>query len=284
MPKAKLPKRAARPTTSVPKADEPMATPMFTEFCVYTIVSRDKLDPIALDQAPLVNSEARTWKAAEAMLEEARAAGQLLPLLLADAKDCSRLLYWGILQSLKLIDKRTEYTIDYLRSLPGRHAPQELVLRTTGKHIAPGFIRPYAICFTPPFLTTGSAALALLPEEGPSEGTLTEGAAIQVTVNAFERNPAARRACVERYGYRCSVCGFDFAAAYGEIGEGFIHVHHLVPLGQIGGEYEVDPIRDLRPVCANCHAMIHRARPAMGIDQLRKKLRLHGASARNDCT
>jgi hypothetical protein len=252
---------------------------MFTEFCVYTIVSRDKLDPIALDQAPLVNSEARTWKAADTMLNEARAAGQSLPLVLADAKDCSRLLYWGILQVLKLSDQRTEYTVDYLRSLPGRHSPQELVLRSTGEHIAPGFIRPYAICLTPPFLTAEGDAPVLLPEEGRSEGTLTEGAAIQVTVNAYERSPAARRACVERYGYRCSVCGFDFAATYGEIGDGFIHVHHLVPLGQIGEEYEVDPVRDLRPVCANCHAMIHRARPALDLDALRIRISQRGSAA-----
>lgn len=254
---------------------------MFTEFCVYTIVSRDKLDRIALEKAPLVSSEARPWKAADKLLKNARASGQQLPLLLANAKDCSQLLYWGILQALKINDKRTEYTVDHLRPLPGRHSPQELVLRSTGKYIAPGFIKPYAICVTPPFLTTEGVAPILLPEEGPSEGTLTEGAAIQVTVNAYERNPAARKACVERYGYRCSVCGFDFAATYGEIGDGFIQVHHLVPLSQIREKYEVDPERDLRPVCANCHAMIHRVRPAMDIDELRKRLLQRGNTVAN---
>jgi hypothetical protein len=249
-----------------------MKEPMFTEFCVYTIVSRDKLDPIALDRVPLVNSEARTWKAAAAMLEEASAAGQSFPLLLADAKDCSRLLYWGLLKTLELGDKRTVYTVDYLRALPGRHSPQELLLMSTGEHIAPGFIRPYAICITPPFLTFQEDTAVLLPEEGPSEGTLTEGAAIQVTVNAYERNPAARRACLEHYGCRCDVCGFDFAATYGDIGKGFIHVHHLVALAVIGEAYEVDPIRDLRPLCANCHAMVHRVRPAMDIDKLRRSI------------
>lgn len=42
-----------------------------------------------------------------------------------------------------------------------------------------------------------------------------------------------------------------------------LNVHHIVPLGQIKGEYEVDPIRDLTPVCANCHATIHSTRPAL---------------------
>ncbi|MDC9497701.1 MULTISPECIES: HNH endonuclease [unclassified Pseudoalteromonas] len=37
-----------------------------------------------------------------------------------------------------------------------------------------------------------------------------------------------------------------------------MHVHHIVPISDIGDEYQVDPIRDLRPVCPNCHAMLHR--------------------------
>ena len=56
---------------------------------------------------------------------------------------------------------------------------------------------------------------------------------------------------------------------YGERGVGFIHVHHLKPLSEISKEYEVDPIGDLRPLCPNCHAMIHR-RPEMGIEELKE--------------
>jgi hypothetical protein len=252
---------------------------MFTEFCVYTIVSRDKLDPVALEQSRLVSSEARVWKTASVMLMEATAAGQSVPLLLADAKDCSRLLYWGLLEAVKVGPARTEYTVDRLRSLPGRHSPQELILQKTRKYIAPGFIRPYAICVTPEFLTSTEDAPVLLPEEGPSEGTLIEGAAMQVTVNAYERSPAARRLCIEHYGCRCVVCGFDFAATYGEIGTGFIQVHHVVPLAEIGEEYEVDPVRDLRPLCPNCHAMIHRVRPPLAVAQLQSMIRQHATAA-----
>lgn len=46
---------------------------------------------------------------------------------------------------------------------------------------------------------------------------------------------------------------------YGEIGAGYIHVHHLKPLAEVTGEREIDPIADLIPVCPNCHAMLHRA-------------------------
>lgn len=85
-----------------------------------------------------------------------------------------------------------------------------------------------------------------------------EGAKKTITVNAYERDPKARGRCIEHWGTKCTVCSFDFAARYGDLGAGFIHVHHLTPLSTIGQEYVVDPIKDLRPVCPNCHAMLHR--------------------------
>ena len=50
----------------------------------------------------------------------------------------------------------------------------------------------------------------------------------------------------------------SFEEVYGEVGRGFIEVHHIVPISERGGDYIVDPIRDLIPLCSNCHAMIHR--------------------------
>lgn len=108
-----------------------------------------------------------------------------------------------------------------------------------------------------------------LPTEERHAERFFEGAVRLVAVNVFERDSRARSACIEHYGCVCVVCGFDFAAAYGSIGEGFIHVHHVQDLAMIGCEYEVDPIEDLRPVCPNCHAMLHTEAPAMGIDSLR---------------
>jgi 5-methylcytosine-specific restriction protein A len=53
------------------------------------------------------------------------------------------------------------------------------------------------------------------------------------------------------------------------LGAGFIQVHHTVPLSSIGTEYVIDPIRDLIPVCPNCHAMLHRKTPPFSIAELR---------------
>lgn len=107
-------------------------------------------------------------------------------------------------------------------------------------------------------------------DESPLQEPLREGAACKVVVNAFERNPVARRLCIEHHGPRCAACGFDFGTTYGPLGEGFIHVHHVIPLSQIQREYVVDPIRDLRPVCANCHAVIHLGRACRTIDEVRE--------------
>lgn len=58
---------------------------------------------------------------------------------------------------------------------------------------------------------------------------------------------------------RCEVprCGFDFKARYGKLGEGFAHVHHLVPISEAPIDGRPIALRELAVVCANCHAMIH---------------------------
>lgn len=96
-----------------------------------------------------------------------------------------------------------------------------------------------------------------------------EGSVRQILVNAYERNAAARQACIDHYGTRCSVCRLSFEERYGAAGAGFIHVHHTVPLSTLGPEYRVDPLRDLRPVCPNCHAMLHRKTPPFSVEELR---------------
>jgi 5-methylcytosine-specific restriction protein A len=113
----------------------------------------------------------------------------------------------------------------------------------------------------------------LLPEELPPGESLFEGARRTMTINAYERNPDARARCLRRWGTACIVCEFDFGGVYGPEYEGYIHVHHLVPLSQISRSYIVDPEKDLRPVCPNCHAAIHRDPVApVSIEDLKAKI------------
>ena len=117
------------------------------------------------------------------------------------------------------------------------------------------------------------AAFELLPDELDAAAPIREGTRYQVLVNAYERNPEARRRCLAAHGTSCCICGFGFGAVYGEVAEGYIHVHHLRPLAEVGGEYEVDPVEDLRPVCPNCHAVLHLGGVCRSIEEVRQLLR-----------
>ena len=112
-----------------------------------------------------------------------------------------------------------------------------------------------------------------LPEEVTITKIMYEGATKKISVNSYERNPEARRQCIKHYGTACTVCDVDFGATYGKVGAGLIHVHHLKELSEIGKEYKVDPMGDLRPVCPNCHAIIHRRKPAYSISDVKEYIR-----------
>jgi len=65
----------------------------------------------------------------------------------------------------------------------------------------------------------------------------------------------------------CEVCGFDFFATYGPLGEGFCEVHHLSPLSASDESVTTTPA-DLAVLCANCHRVIHRSDPMLSVAEL----------------
>ena len=119
---------------------------------------------------------------------------------------------------------------------------------------------------------TGIAGGSWMGEENLGAVEHIEGGKSRVVVNRFERDPAARAACIAQFGSKCSVCAVDLEAVYGAAAAGFIHVHHIRPLATTG-KTKVDPKKDLRPVCPNCHAIIHRGDPAFSIEMVRGFIR-----------
>lgn len=90
---------------------------------------------------------------------------------------------------------------------------------------------------------------------------MTEGAKKHIEQESNYRNIQLRRACIEHWGFQCQCCGFDFAKAYGEaLGGQFIEVHHRVPISSYDEEHKVNPIKELIPLCSNCHSVIHRGK------------------------
>lgn len=85
----------------------------------------------------------------------------------------------------------------------------------------------------------------------------------------YERSDAVRKAAIEHYRRRnghivCEICGFDFLEVYGERGRNYIEIHHEKPLYETEGEERTvflhKAIENVKPVCANCHRIIHRKR------------------------
>jgi len=114
--------------------------------------------------------------------------------------------------------------------------------------------------------------LDMHPDEVDTDSVTIEGATVIRYVNRFERSKKAREECVKYHKAICAACGFDFKTKYGDLGIGFIEVHHLVELSRIKKEYVVDPKKDLVPLCSNCHSMIHRVQPALTLDALKKRI------------
>lgn len=123
------------------------------------------------------------------------------------------------------------------------------------------FIRTHEIRYNP------------FSETTDTKQTYIEGAATQVTQTRYERNVFARNECLKHYGYSCSVCDFNFEKIYGSLGYKFIHVHHLTQVATRKEEYKVNPMQDLRPVCPNCHAMLHKQNPPLTIEELKAMIK-----------
>jgi len=65
------------------------------------------------------------------------------------------------------------------------------------------------------------------------------------------------------------VCDFDFSKTYGELGKGFIEVHHIVPISSFDDEHYVNPKTDMTVLCANCHRMMHKNGGLASIEELK---------------
>jgi 5-methylcytosine-specific restriction protein A len=132
-------------------------------------------------------------------------------------------------------------------------------------------------------LDAAVASIRALAEEGAAdlspvddESEVIEGRLLFRHHRMRERDPEITRrkkaAIMERLGrLACEVCDFDFAAAYGQLGEGFIECHHRLPLATAG--IRTTQLDDLALVCPNCHRMLHRSHPTLTVEALRKLIR-----------
>lgn len=166
----------------------------------------------------------------------------------------------------------TLYVIRQCRKLPKPFPMTALVKVSDDQPISERYGYSYSMVYE--YTAESEDDFEVHPEEIQDDRRYAEGAVRRVAVNAYERSRIARQKCIEYYGLNCCVCGINFRQKYGDLGDGFIHIHHLRSLTEITGPYRVDPRKDLRPVCPNCHAMLHRRTPAYSIEEL--KLMIEG--------
>jgi hypothetical protein len=88
------------------------------------------------------------------------------------------------------------------------------------------------------------------------DGNIQEGKTIYFYGKKYERDSTIRNEVIKIQGHKCKICNFDFEKFYGDIGNGYIEVHHIIPLCK--GEQNPNPTTDLIVICSNCHKMIHR--------------------------
>ena len=119
-----------------------------------------------------------------------------------------------------------------------------------------------------------AAVVAILPTEELGENIESavtgypEGSMIAVKTNRYERDRRNRAAAIAIHGPACKGCGLEMGVRYGSIATGYVEIHHVTPVSQLGAGYVIDPGRDLVPLCPNCHAVVHRRRPPLSVDEL----------------
>lgn len=88
--------------------------------------------------------------------------------------------------------------------------------------------------------------------------SLSEGKASKRYITTYERSPRYRKQAIAIHGDSCFACGFNFGDFYGDYGDGYIHIHHVIPVAEFETSKMIDPETDLVPLCANCHSIVHR--------------------------
>ncbi|WP_428675314.1 HNH endonuclease [Reyranella sp.] len=106
-----------------------------------------------------------------------------------------------------------------------------------------------------------------------------EGGLTRVQVNRYERDRRNRAAALAIHGLRCQGCETELTSIYGDAAAGFIEVHHITPVSKLGPGYSVDPKCDLVPLCPNCHGVIHRREPPIGVEELRQLIASNSSGA-----
>jgi 5-methylcytosine-specific restriction protein A len=216
------------------------------------------------------------WRSVEASIVPGLFSGQLIARMGASSIE-GRHIFTTLARGLVLSKKKillrvngAEFNALEAEAWPSTWSKFELSLRLTPVVIDPADLAQQermVIDLGIPILNM-IVAMVGVEETGLVTQGENEGQPSETRSRRYERSRLNREACIQLKGSRCLACGFDFAAAYGALGAGYIEVHHLNPLAILGGDYHIDVVTELVPLCANCHAMVHREEPPVPLERL----------------
>ena len=114
-----------------------------------------------------------------------------------------------------------------------------------------------------------AALISILPLQKKG---FKEGDVVSTEINRYERNKRNRLHALAIHGCSCKACGFEFADRYGPKATGYIEVHHITPVSELGPGYMINPETDLIPLCANCHRVAHMRKIPYTVDEIKEML------------
>jgi hypothetical protein len=129
-------------------------------FCIYTIRHSRNLASDHEQGGSGKFTERKRWTGALGLLDRARKVGQQLPIVFAAGETIDGVIYSAFIDDLDVSQAdecrngTTTIRFSGLRPLPKKRPLSSLRLKSSGQQLSDGFIRPYAICYTPDFFPT----------------------------------------------------------------------------------------------------------------------------------
>jgi hypothetical protein len=133
-----------------------------SEFCVYTILHSTELERVLAAGGSGKLVEHKAWTEGDRLFGQARATGQLMPIVFSAADEDAGLIFWGAIEDIDVErneDGSARTTCRYrdLRRIEPSRPKSALTLRSRRRPLSDSFIRPYALCRTPHFLDSPGA-------------------------------------------------------------------------------------------------------------------------------
>ncbi|MGH7136438.1 MAG: hypothetical protein ACREHD_11910 [Pirellulales bacterium] len=144
-------------TERLHKAPKPRAE--YTAECVFTVLHSKKLAKIYRSGGAETFKENKKWVSAQKLLQDARSAARVVPVIFAAGEDIWELTHFAELDDVKIAqDKEGNWSttvsiVNLTKIRPPRPNKTRLKVCSTEQRLPPTHIRPYVLVETPTFLT-----------------------------------------------------------------------------------------------------------------------------------